>query len=118
MNKGDREEIRIMITGALAPLVTKIDGRDVLMNATLNNMDARLDRIDKHLEKLNGRVAEHEKVVNMIGEDRIKGCVQTKVIQEPRDNIISRRGIRNAIVAGISIGTAMIGVIIGLIQLL
>lgn len=62
-----------------------------------------LAKIDTHLAKLNGKVAEHEKIINIHLPHTINDCVQSKTITEIRDNMVSAKSmqktIRNSITA-------------------
>ena len=117
MTAADRKQTREMIVDALAPFVKQIEGRDILMNATLNNIDGSVDKINTHLSNLNGKVAEHEKIVNTVGEERIKGCVQKGIIQEIRDNMVSRKAVYGAVFTGLGSLSVIIGIIYGVIRI-
>lgn len=117
MTAEDRKQTREMIIDVLAPLIEKIEGRDILMNVSLNNIDGRMEKIDSHLVTLNGKVAEHEKIVNTVGEERIRGCVQKGIIQEIRDNMVSRKAVYGAVFTGLGSLSVIIGIIYGVIRI-
>ena len=138
MTTEDRKETRQMIVDVLAPLVKQIEGRDILMNATLNNMDGKLGKIDVHLETLNGKVAAHEKILNShnisemdeMVEDHDKilskniphsilHCAQAKTIKELHDNMITSREFKRRVIAILATGatlTTMIWISIQIIK--
>ena len=108
MTPADRKQTREMIVDVLAPFVKQIEGRDILMNATLNNMDGKLEKIDVHLGKLNGKVAEHEKIINTVGEERLKGCIQRAVIEELKNSMITAKAMRRYLLTTVTVaGTVM-----------
>lgn len=149
MSPEDRNETRQMIVDVLAPMVERIEGRDILMNkqiesrdtlmnVTLNNMDGKLGKIDVHLEKLNGKVAEHEKILNshslsdmdemMEDHDKIISkniphsilhCAQATTIKGLHDNMITNIEFKRrviAILATIATLTTMIWISIQIIK--
>lgn len=68
--------------------------REVLINISLNN-------IDGHLVKLNGKVAEHEKVINVHLPHTIQHCPQTEAIEELKKTQISAKAVYTAMIVGI-----------------
>jgi hypothetical protein len=108
MTAADRKQTREMIVDVLAPLIKQIDGRDILMNTTLNNIDGHMEKIDGHLSRLNGKVAEHERIINTVGDERIKGCIQRAMIEELKNNMITAKAVRKYLITTVTVtGTIM-----------
>ena len=72
----------------------KFTGLTTLMNAQFSAMNTTLEGINDHLVKLNGKVAEHEKIINTHLPHKINDCVQSETIQEIRDSMVSSNAIK------------------------
>ena len=138
MSPEDRNETRQMIVDVLAPMVERIEGRDVLMNVTLNNMDSKLGKIDVHLGALNGKVAAHEKILNShnlsemdeMVEDHEKiinkniphsilHCAQAAIIEEMYKAMVTNKEFKRRMITIIGTGatiTTMIWISIQIIK--
>lgn len=95
MNQQDRSEVREMIATTLEGWHTETVIREITTNKSLDN-------IDKHLENLNGKVASHEKIINVNLPHTSAHCAQTATIQKIHDNMITSKAVRNAIIIGIA----------------
>ena len=85
MDKDERSEVREMITTTLSAWHDSTVEREKLIYASLNN-------IDSHLDKLNGKVASHEKTILENLPHGIQHCPQANVIQEIHDKMIEDKG--------------------------
>jgi len=88
MTKQDHIELRETIESTLKGWHNDIVLREVITNKSLDN-------IDKHLEKLNGKISAHEQFINVN-----KANIET--IPLIRDSIVSGKAVRNAIIIGIT----------------
>ena len=95
MTLTDRNEVREMIVATLGGWHSETVIREVTTNKAL-------DKIEKHLEQLNSKVATHEKILNQNIPHTIDKCVQSSAIQEIRDSMITGKAITRAIIIGIS----------------
>lgn len=68
-------------------LIQELNRRDILMQQSLN-------KIDTHLEKLNGKVAEHEKIINQNIPHNISLCPQQETIVEIHDTVTKLSAIK------------------------
>ena len=85
MTQKDRSETREMIQVTLAGWHDSTVEREKLIYLSLNN-------IDSHLEKLNGKVSSHEKIILENLPHSIDHCPQTPVIKEIRDAVLKDEG--------------------------
>ena len=104
MTQKDRTEVREMITTTLSGFHSDTVLREITTNKSL-------DKIEKHLEKLNDKVAKHEETILKNLPHTIAHCNQKKVIQEIRDNMISRKAVIAAILIAIPLAGTIFGVI-------
>lgn len=89
MTPQDRSEVREMIQGVLSGWNDATVQREKLILLSLNN-------IDSHLDRLNGKVAAHEKTILENLPHGIQHCTQTEAIQEIHDIMIEDKGIKIA----------------------
>ncbi len=101
MTAKDRQEVREIFKDIMAGYMVSIQGYVSSNNAQYIATDGALDKIDKHLEKLNGTVAEHEKKILQELPHTIANCPQQDKIQNIRDNMVSNKAIQKAIYTGI-----------------
>lgn len=85
MNAEDRSEARLMIQDTLIPWLKASEDREKNIYLALNN-------IDSHLDKLNGKVAAHEKTILENLPHGIQHCPQADIIGEMHDAIIRKEG--------------------------
>ena len=95
----------------------RIDGLITLMNAQFKNVNGNLEDIKTHLKTLNGKVAEHDRAINVNLPHSIKDCAQSDTIQEIRDNMVSSKAIKRAIVLTISLTGGVLGAIWVIVRL-
>ena len=110
MTQQDRGEVREMIHGILSGWEAATIAREDLIGSSLKN-------IETHLAKINGKVAEHEKILNINIPHTIDKCPQKGTIQEIRDNMITNKGITKAVVIAITASSALVTVIFIVIKL-
>ena len=104
MNVADEKKTRQIFTDLIAPhLVTQAS--DIKQtNITLLN-------IEKGIGKLNGTVADHDKIIDENLPHTIVHCSQIETIGKIRDNMISRKAIVSAIIITIPLAGAIFGII-------
>ena len=85
MTKEDRTEVRDMIKTTLEGWYKSTEQRETMILKSL-------DRIDNHLEKLNGKVSEHEKTILQNLPHTADHCAKANVIDEMHDALIKNEG--------------------------
>ena len=114
MTQKDRSEVREMLHGILAGYQAMNESAIVVTNVKLENIDNSLSEgmggVHKRLDVLNGKVAEHEKTINIHLPHSVARCAQNGTIQAIRDNMITAKAVRNAIIIGISGTSGLIGI--------
>jgi len=111
MTQKDRTEIREMIHGILSGWEAATVAREEVTNVALKN-------IGEHLGRLNGSVAKHEEKINGNLPHTVANCAQKETIQEIRDNMISGKAVRNAIVISIGATGTLFSILFALYKLL
>jgi tetrahydromethanopterin S-methyltransferase subunit G len=90
MTEADQKKVKEMIQDGLLPLSNEILGRLNVLCEKMVRIEANTERTEKHAEKTNGKVAEHEKEIYLLKESNathmIK-CPQTKEIHEINQKI-------------------------------
>ena len=109
MTQTDRTEVREMIQGILS-------GWHAATTAQNDMTNQSLERIEKHLVKLNGSVAEHERVILENLPHSIDHCPQAPVIKEIRDAVIKDEGGRLFREVTFGRSVAVIGTIVAIIM--
>ena len=104
MTPKDRTEVREMLHDILS-------GWQAANTAQADITNAGLKKIDDHLTKLNGKVAEHEKIININLPHTINACAQRDTITEIRDNMVSGRSMRKTIITSISATGGVISIL-------
>ena len=108
MNAADRQLIEEMFKG-----------QTHYLNAQFENVQDSFSAINARLDKLNGKVAEHEKIINQNVPHNISHCVQTKTIEEIRDNMITSKSLKRVsvtIIGSAASITAMVWIIIQIVS--
>lgn len=82
MTVQDRTEVREMIHGILSGWQAQTTAQNDVTNASL-------DKIEKHLVRINGSIASHEKIISANLPHNVSLCPQEPIIKEIRDKIIS-----------------------------
>lgn len=92
----ERNEVRDMIALHFETFRKELDRRDIVLLVSL-------ERIDKHLEKLNGKILEHElKIANALPHT-IANCPQQDKIIELRDNMLTTKSMKKTIYIAIGL---------------
>ena len=86
MEAEERSEVRDMIHDILDGWHEASVSREKLIYISLNN-------IDNHLEKLNGKAASHEKIINENIPHTFVHCVQAKIIEEIKDIVTGNKAV-------------------------
>jgi len=89
MNTQERTEVREMIKSTLEGWNEATATREKLINISLNSIDA-------HLAKLNGKVSEHEKIINQNIPHTVALCPQAKIIEELKEWQAEQDGVETA----------------------
>jgi hypothetical protein len=97
--------------------------RDERTTGQFNVIDCKLDLIGQRLDKLNGTVAKHEKIINeravIVADymDHIKESANTeKRIRTLEDQQLSNSSIKKWIVTTVGVTGALIGIVYTLLQ--
>jgi hypothetical protein len=80
-----------------------LSGWQAANTAQADITNAGLAKIDEHLTKLNGKVAEHEKIININLPHTINACAQKDTITEIRDNMVSGKAMRKTIITSVTL---------------
>ena len=91
LTENERNEIRTMLHEVIDPWQSIVDRNDRETNITLNN-------IDSHLDKLNSKVAEHEKTINVNLPHTIQHCPQNALVQKLENDRLTRQSLKNIVV--------------------
>jgi hypothetical protein len=110
MDPNERAEIREMISDLIAPLQTELIAQGKLTNLSLNSIDHRLD-------KINGSVSRHERIISENLPHTTANCAQKTTIQEIRDNMITGKAIKRTIIASITATASIFSVLFILYQI-
>jgi len=94
MEAQERTEVREMLHDILA-------GWQATNTAQADMTNLALGEIKEHLMKLNGKVADHEKLINIHLPHSVRNCVQTEVLEDLKKNMISGKAVRNSIILSI-----------------
>ena len=81
------------------------------------SIDNNFFEIKGRLDKLNGNVARHEKVINENLPHSVNHCPQVKVIEELQANIITSKAVKKTIYIAFGIICALIGALWGVKEL-
>ncbi len=82
------------------------------------SIDDNFHEIRGRLDKLNGSVARHEKVINENIPHSIDHCPQAGTIKDLQENLITGKAIKKTIYIGFTIICALIGALWGVMELL
>jgi hypothetical protein len=88
MDTQDRTEVREMIHATLEGWEKATVAREIMTLKTL-------DKIEKHLDRMNGSIALHEKIINTNLPHNIALCPQAETIKEIRDVVIGEKAVSN-----------------------
>lgn len=94
LDKADRDEIRTMLHDVVDPYMKAAEKRELLLNISLNN-------IDGHLEKLNDKVAKHEKTINVNLPHTVQHCPQVEIIKKLELDMVTWHRLKNVVITSI-----------------
>jgi hypothetical protein len=81
------------------------------------SIDDNFHEIKGRLDKLNGSVARHEKVINENLPHSVNHCPQVKVIENLKDNMVTEKAVKKTIYIAFGIICALIGALWGVKEL-
>jgi len=81
------------------------------------SIDDNFHEVKARLDKLNGSVARHEKVINEHLPHSIDHCPQVGAIKDLQDNMITTKAIKKTIYVAFGIICALIGALWGIKEL-
>lgn len=112
MNAEDRAEVRQMLTDIIAGPLNEVRGELKLANSKLGSIDNQTKITNGRVNKLEERVHDLE---NADPEPptlhTVADCAQATVIQDLRDNMISTKAIKKAIVQTLASSAAIVAVL-------
>jgi len=109
MTTADEKKTRQIFADLVAP--------HLIMQANdVKQTNIALLHIEEHLEKINGSLGNHEKVINENLPHTIANCAQKDTIQEIRDNMITTKAVKKAVILGIGLTSTIIGIIFTILE--
>jgi hypothetical protein len=81
------------------------------------SIDDNFHEIKGRLDKLNGSVARHEKIINENLPHSVNHCPQVKVIENLKDNMVTEKAVKKTIYIAFGIICALIGALWGVKEL-
>ena len=82
------------------------------------SIDDNFHEVKGRLDKLNGSVARHEKVINEHLPHSIDHCPQVKAIEELQDNMITSKAVKKTLYIGFGIICTLIAALWGVIEII
>ena len=82
------------------------------------SIDDNFLEIKGRLDRLNGSVARHEKIINENLPHSVNHCPQVGVIEDLKRNMISEKAVKKTIYVGFGIICALIGALWGVIEIM
>lgn len=104
MTTRDREEVRTMLEDILTGWRQGYENH-------ISHTNLNLEKIEKHLEKLNGKVAEHEKIIDQNLPHNISHCPQSGTIKNLEDNMITSKALKTYLAGSVTVIAAIFSVI-------
>ena len=104
MTAADEKKTRQIFSDLIAPHMVQQASDSKQTNISLL-------KIEKHLESLNGTVARNATMIANNLPHREDLCPKKKVIEDIRDNMVSRKAVVKAIIIGIPLAAAIFGII-------
>lgn len=95
-----------------------LSGYQARNESAFDTFNLGLQKIDKHLERLNGTVASQQKIIDQNLPHNIAHCAQVKNIEELKENMITGKAIRNYIYGAIGIVGALTGILYVIFEIL
>jgi hypothetical protein len=117
----EKKDLKEYMHTCMAGYHAKVDAQNLITNNTLKN-------IEDHLKSLNGKVAEHEKIINERAlvvkdfenhvENRVQTCPQEKRLRVLEDTNLSTKSVKKVMGAMFAGGIALGGLIISIVKLI
>jgi len=82
-----------------------------LMNARFNVVDTDNKETNEHLKRINGKVAEHTKIIAENLPHTVIHCTQAKAIDELHDNMITEKAVKKFVITAVGIICALITIL-------
>ena len=82
------------------------------------SIDDNFIEIKGRLDKLNGSVARHEKIINENLPHSVNHCPQVGIIEDLKRNMISEKAVKKTIYVGFGIICALIGALWGVMEIM
>jgi len=76
------------------------------------------DKIEKRLDRLNGSVAKHEKIINENLPHNIGHCPQAETIEDLKKNMVSEKAVKKTLYVGFGIICTLIAAIWGIMEIM
>lgn len=95
-----------------------LSGYQARNESAFDTFNLGLQKIDRHLEKLNGSVATHERIINQNLPHNIAHCSQAENIERLKENMITGKAIRNYIYGAIGIMGTLTGILYVVFEIL
>jgi RNAse (barnase) inhibitor barstar len=121
LDPDEKKDLKDYMHTCMAGYHAKVDAQNLITNNTLKN-------IEIHLNNLNGKVAEHERIINERAlvvnefenhiEHRFETCPQEKRIRNLEDTNLSTKSVKKVMGAMFAGGIALGGLIISIIKLI
>jgi hypothetical protein len=105
MDDKQRKQVREMLHDVLGVYQARNE-------SAIDVTNSELKHINDHLEDLNNSVAKHEKIINENLPHTVAHCPQENVIEKLKENMISGKAIRNAVIIGIGSVGVLFGVMV------
>lgn len=82
------------------------------------SIDDNFHEVKARLDKLNGSVAKHEKIINEHLPHSIDHCPQVRVIERLQENMITSKAVKKTIYIGIGIICSLIATLWGVKEMI
>lgn len=82
------------------------------------SIDDNFHEVKERLDKLNGNVAKHEKIINEHLPHSIDHCPQSGMIEKLKKNMVTERAVKKTLYIGFTIICAVIAALWGVKELL
>ncbi len=81
------------------------------------SIDDHFIEMTKRLDRLNGSVAKHEKIINENLPHNIAHCPQADIIEDLTKNMVSEKAVKKTLYIGIGILSSLIAIIWGISEI-
>jgi dsDNA-specific endonuclease/ATPase MutS2 len=82
------------------------------------SIDDNFHEIKGRLDRLNGNVARHEKIINENLPHDVSMCTQSDAIKKLQDNMVTERAVKKTLYIGFGIICTLIGAIFAVVEIL